>query len=405
MDEYLLAEEVTFSDYTVGVLSIEALLISYWLHFRFHYPKRSKGHLGLVIGVRAENSEQRKYLEADFLLPLKSRIQGAKLPFDVLELKQHQTEAIEGDIDAQKALIKTKAQFILWGAVKKRKNRYVFELRGMVVHRSVEQAQQILLISEFNLLLPHILAFEEAFQPEYFGFRAEQSYASIDYITGRAALLSGDFITALKLHEPLVKDTERGLITLPIPQDRLRKILSLEYGLKAEAMDGFSNPDEFKSNVEKALKYNPHNYGALLRKAIIEFEGGNGDPRKALEIIKEAKRYTTGGEWRYSKIFLHFWLEDYENALRECKLLKEKKYACDSKTPDEIISYNENLLKKCNKPQLYYWIGFVAYEKKGNFSLADTYFQKFIDTANEDMEVLKESATAYLVEIKETIKY
>ena len=107
----------------------------------------------------------------------------------------------------------------------------------------------------------------------------------------------------------------------------------------------------------------------------------------------------------YSKAFLHFWLEQYDDALQSCEKLKEKSYGGEEITVQEVIKFNENLLKKYTKPQLYYWLGFVSYVKHNNPSLADTYFQKFVETADDSMKDLTTRAQSYLANIKKEIGY
>jgi len=185
-------------------------------------------------------------------------------------------------------------------------------------------------------------------------------------------------------------------------------LLSLEYEQKANFE--FLNPSAgglYAKSVETALQYNQHNYGALLKKAIVEFNNGQGDPQVAQNTISEAKRRAPidAYHWLFSKAFLHFWLEEYDEAIKSCDKLKEKSYAGEEITTQEVIKFNESLLKNYDKPQLYYWLGFVSITKSKNPSTADGYFQKFLEKTDNTMNELKIRAESYLSSIKQEIGY
>ncbi|MFA5751228.1 MAG: hypothetical protein WC898_02960 [Candidatus Paceibacterota bacterium] len=397
--------------YAISILIIVLLLIFYWFYYVFYYPKRSRDRLGVAIAVHVENSEDTNYFEKDFLNPFKSKISELNLPFDVLVLKNHQSEKIENQEDARKILKKTKAQFCIWGSIKKRKNapegnKYFFSLRGIVVHQPIYEVQSVLLRKEFDTLLPNTLIFEDRLQFENFDFRANQAVIALDYITGRAALLSGDFNIAIQLHESLFQAMQGGQ-QIPISKDILKKLLSLEYDQKA-SFELYSNlsADDYKKSVKKSLQYDSNNYGTLLKKAIMEFNNGKGDPSVALNTIKLAKSHITGAyHWLYSQSFLHFWMEEYDEAIKCCDKLKEKSYVGENFTIKEVITFNESLLKTIKKPQLYYWLGFISYVKDKNPSMADNYFQKFIEESDDTMENLKIRANSYMSSIKKEIGY
>lgn len=403
--------EVPFRWYALGILGAGVVTFIGWAVYVWRYPRRSKDRLGVAIAIQVESPEDGKFLKKDFLSPFKSKIHELNLPFDVLVLKNHQSEKIETVDDARKVLRKTRAHFCIWGSIKKRKNapegeKYVFSLRGIVIHRPIQEVQKVLLRKEFDALLPNTVIFEEHLQFQAFEFRASQAVVALDYISGRAALLSGDFNTAIHLHESLFNVAQNGG-QIPIDRETLKKLLSLEYDQKASFE--FFNPaagTAYQESIRKSLQYDPNNYGALLKRAIVEFDNGNSDTRTALNTIKEAKNRASGGyHWLYSKAFLHFWLEEYNDAIQCCDKLKEKSYGGEDITVAEVVRFNENLLKTHNKPQLYYWLGFVSYIKAKNPSMADKYFQQFIEKATDSMKDLKTRAESYLSSIKKEIGY
>lgn len=394
--------------YLYGTIGLACLAICVsWLIHVFRYPKRSKKRLGLVVAVRSDNIEDAKYLREDFLLPFKQRVKDLNLPFDVLDLKDHLSEKVITIDDARKVLKKTNAHFCLFGSVKKRKNgregkKYIFMLTGVVVHKPISEAKKVLLRKEFDSLLPHNLIFEEGIQFDAFDFRVNQAVATVDYITGRAALLSGDYGVAIQLHESLLTSLENGA-NYPISKKSLEQILAIAYEEKAnfEAYNG----QDFSQSIDRALRYNQNSYGSLLKKAIQQFNNGNGDPRAALQTIKTAERNASGYHWLYSETFLHFWMGDYKKALYCCKKLTKKSYPGEEVTVKEALGFNEYLVTLHNKPQLHYWLGYLYHIKDKNPAEADTHFQKFIDAADDAMKDLVVEANICLQEIRNKIGY
>ncbi len=404
--------EISFKKYGIGIFILGTIIVIGWAFHVWKYPKRSRSRLGVAIAIQVEDLEVYKFFKKDFLAPFKAKINELNLPFDVLVLENHQSEKVETVDDAQKVLKKTRAHFCIWGSIKKRKNalaseKYLFSLRGIVVHKPIQEVQKVLLRKEFDQLLPNTITFEEHLQFEIFEFRANQAVAALDYITGRAALLSGDFNTAINLHESLLNAIQGGQ-QYPIRVEILKNLLSLEYDQKASfEIFNPSTGNAYIESVKKSLQYNQNNYGALLKKAIVEFGSGSGNPQTALATIKEAKQRAPSGayHWLYSRAFLHFWLEQYDDALQSCEKLKEKSYGGEEITAQEVIKFNEDLLTKFDKPQLYYWLGFVSIVKNKNLSLADKYFQVFLEKSNNSMKDLKTRAESYLSSIKKEIGY
>ncbi|MFA5129362.1 MAG: hypothetical protein WC477_00410 [Patescibacteria group bacterium] len=403
--------KIAFRTFAIEIIVLEIFVFAGWALHVWHFPKRSRKKLGVTIAVQVEDLEDLKYFKKDFLSPFKNKICSLNLPFDVLELKNHQAEKIETDDDARKILWKTRAQFCIWGSIKKRKKtpvgeKYLFSLHGVVVHKPIQEVQKVLLRKEFDALLPNTVIFEENLQFEGFDFRANQAITALDYITGRAALLSGDFSTAIRLHESLFNAIQNGQ-SFPINKGALKNLLSLEYDQKASfEYHTSSSEGDYAKSVDKSLNYNPNNYGALLKKAIIEFNNSAGNAKAALNTIDLAKKYAKGGyHWLYSNAFLNFWLGRYDDAIQTCEKLKNKSYYGEKITIQEVVIFNENLLKKYNKPVLYYWLGFIYYVKAKNLASADINFQKFVQHADNSMQSLKIKAESYLAEIKKEIGY
>lgn len=387
-------------------ISFFAMSLVWYSHAKY-IRRRKKEKIGLVFAVFPEELADEKLFLNDFVNPFKNKVVEMKLPFDIIHLKKHHAEKINNINDASEYLKKTNSQFCLYGCVKKRKktdisNQFIFSLNGVVIHRPVQAISKILLQREFSEMLPNELAIEESMQFQGFQFRTEQAVAALDYITGRAALLSGDSKTAIELHEKLLADKSLAQIVNP---NTIKALLSIEYDCEAANCMISGNTLQFKNNINKSLSLNHTNYGALLKKAISELNDGN--PKVAQITVGQAERYAPPGayHWLYSKAFLHFYLQEYPEAIKACDKLKKKSYSGEDITIMEVIKFNEDILKTNDIPQLHYWLGFVCLNKQNNYSAADLEFQRFIDTATDKMSELVTRAKGYLSLIKNEIQY
>ena len=165
------------------------------------------------------------------------------------------------------------------------------------------------------------------------------------------------------------------------------------------------NLEESKKMILKALESNPNNYGVYLIKAIIDFSFEN-DPILALKTIHKARdRAGMIREWIYSEAFLYFWLENYDKALKVCKKITKNTFNGEDKTTEDVRKFNIDLLdENPKKYQLYFWIGFISYKKDHNLANALNDFEKFINNAPDQMQILINKAKSYLSEIKKEME-
>ncbi len=396
--------------YLVGISLVSFIFIIYWITYTQFLPKRKKNRIGVVISVHVESKEDYVLFKNDFLKPFKEQLGELNRLFQIIPLKNFQSENISCEDDVRVILKKTKSQFIVWGSVKKRKkdNQYFFDLRAMVVHSPIDEIRKIVLVNDFNALLPNKITFESNFQPEAFEFRSNQLYVAVEYITGRAALLSGDPKIALQLHESLYKKIKEGFVC-PVSHRKLSKIISLEHAILAdkEFIDSDQKISEtFIKHVATSLEYDSENYSSLLKQAIVDFNQGGGDAKKSLKTIQKAQSCARGKEWIYSKAFLHFWLKDFPKAFSECDRLEKKDFKDEDILVKQICEFNENLLQKFpDNIAIKYWLGFLYLVKLKNKPMAYKYFDQIKDVQNSLYTEIVERAANYLTGLKKEIGY
>jgi hypothetical protein len=140
-------------------------------------------------------------------------------------------------------------------------------------------------------------------------------------------------------------------------------------------------------------------------KAVKEFQIDK-DPKAALQSIKSAKKYAKAtSEWRYSEAFLRFWTDDYPAAIKACEKINNTSYRGEEYTIAEVEAFNLDLLKdtNINKPQLYFWLGYINYKKKNNLPKSLEYFEEFEKKSTSAMTTLKQKSSPYLREIRKTM--
>ncbi len=391
------------------------LWVSFWMFNKFCLPRNKKNKVGIVIAIYSENERERKKLKADFISKLKKylREEGILNFSNVIFLKNHFSEQIK-DSESPRLKLETinkkiKAHFYVWGDVKKRPDgdegeKYFINFQGYVVHKPISQNLSQVISIDFSKVLPKEVNFLE--KRSFKGFEASATivHLAAKYIIGIAAFVSQDPQLALKLHSGL-KDQFNAFRPLPPHlqdiRNRIPLLISDEILWIAKWHYENSRIDEAKTFLAKSLAENNNNYGAWLFKTIIDFmvDKNTGE---ALKSVKKAEQYAKNSyEWRYSKAFLYFWREDYQNALKMCQKIKQQSFLMEPITLDEVRIFNLNILSNNEaKAQLYFWIGFLSYFKRNNLVDALQDLENFERLSDNTMNELRQKSSAYLLEIK-----
>ena len=395
------------------------LWIGYWAFNKFHLPRNKKNKVGIVIAIYSENEKERQKLKADFISKLKKDLQQEEiLNFsNVIFLKNHFSNQVKEANNPRSKLEsinkKIKAHFYVWGDVKKRPDgdegeKYFINFQGYVVHKPIPQSLSQTISIDFSKVLPREVNFLE--KRSFKGFEASATivHLAAKYIIGIAAFVSHDPQLALKLHNGLKGQFNAFRPLPPHLQDirnRIPLLISDEKLWIAKWYFENNKIIEAKKFLQESIVENDNNYGAWLFKATVDFLIDR-DVDEAMKSIGRAERYAKITlEWRYSKAFLFFWKEDYQNALKICQKIKKQSYLTESITLEDVRKFNINLLSRTNpKAQLYFWIGFLSYFKRNNLGDALQDFENFERNASINMDILKQKSIAYLREIKQQMK-
>jgi len=391
------------------------LWILYWSFNKFHLPINKKNKVGIVIAIYSENETERQKLKADFISKLKEDLQkeGILNFSNVVFLKNHFSSQIKDSenprIKLETINKKIKAHFYVWGDVKRRPDgdegeKYFINFQGYVIHKPISQNLSQAISIDFSKVLPKEVNFLE--KRSFKGFEASATivHLAAKYIIGLAAFVSQDPQLALRLHNGL-KDQFNAFRPLPPHlqdiRNRIPLLISDEKLWIAKWHYENNRIDEAKLFLEQSIVENNSNYGAWLLKAIIDFMVDKNID-EAMKSVKKAEQYAKNSfEWRYSKAFLCFWKEDYQNALKTCQKIKQQSYLMEPITLDEVRIFNLNLLSdNKSKVQLYFWIGFLSYFKRNNLVDALQDLENFERLADNTMNELRQKSSAYLLEIK-----
>jgi len=396
-----------------GIILI--LWILYWLNYRYRLPRNRRKRVGIVVAIHAETNYEEIRLKNDFISKLKENINKEKFSevVNVLVLKNHFSEELDNVSKVLRLHKRIKGHFYIWGQVKRRSDgekKYFLKLEGLVMHRPLNIRTRDLLRKDFVNILPKQISFFETFEFKGFEFTADIVYLAARYITGIAAFLSGDPFLAHEFHTNLQKEFKKFR---PLPphlqatRDKIPLLLSDEELIISRRNYLRGEVAGMRDWLDKSLKSNPCNYGALLLRAIIDFLPSlDNNPAQALKTINRAKKYAQAThEWRYSRAFLYFWLENYTEALRDCNNLKSKSYPGENFTCKEVEDFCLKLLETYKeKVQLYFWLGYINFVKKRNLPSAYEYFSEFEEKADQSMDLLKQKSSIYLSQIKSEMK-
>lgn len=400
---------IRFLIYTVILL----LWVLYWVHYRFCLPRNSKNKVGLVIAIFAESNYEEARLKTDLISQLQKSIseQGFGETINIIVLKNHISEKIKDIKEVENIHKKVRGHFYLFGKVRRRNDgqkTYFLDLDGMVIHRPIDIYLSSALAQDFITVLPKQVSFFEAIEFKGFQFTADIVYLAVKYITGVAAYLSGDPHLAIRLHSNLKEEFNKFK---PLPphlqkiRDKADLLLSDEEGLIALGYYLKKDLANFNLWLQKCFKTNPNSYKAFLLKSVKEFQVDH-NPRMALLSIKQAKKHAGAtAEWRYNEAFLRFWIEDYLAAIKLCEKIASTSYRNEIYTIAEVEAFNLDLLKDANinKPQLYFWLGYINYKKKNNLPESLKYFEEFEKRSTAAMATLKQKSSPYLREIKKAM--
>lgn len=425
---FLAAHPIIKDDFnyeTVVFLSMLPAIMIVWLFYKYRYPRNNKKQTGIVVALHAKDVGALK-LKKDFICELEKNINSALLGdvFNIILLKNHQSELVKSKKDIDIINTKVGGHFYLYGDIRTEKDgamdKHFINFEGYVTHQPAPIPVSNELAMDFRSVLPKEINFAD-----FFGYRCIRAtgkiaYLATKYVVGVAAFLSGNPLLAYRLHQDLENEFKeyksieaemknkaemskfdkkylgqlKNKLALIISNEAL--ILSIIYGRN-------NKPVEHRKFLQIAEQKNPNNYGAWLLKAITAFSSDN-DSTNARKYVKRAAELAPQScEWRYSKAFLDFWDGHFETAYKECQKIDRSSYNNEHFTVNDVENFNLKILdQRKDKPQLYFWVGYLVYKKRKDFVLAKKYFQDFITYGGNNIAFLKNKVDSFMIEIDQS---
>ena len=391
-------------------LGIIIAVACFWCWKRFRLPRRVKNKLNIVIAIATEDEKDGATLKNDLVSKLREDlIQGGLGDMaHVIVLANHLAQRAKVRTDIDRMNKKVQGHLWIWGSARKRNGRTYLDLEGLVIHRPVGLRTQKALSVEFRQALPKRIEFSDNLSFQFSELSADMIYFTARYVTGVAALLSGDPNLALQLHSAL-----RGQLAAqnhPLPpnldfiENKLPVTISDAHLTKAFFHNERNEVEEARTELETALNTNPKSYAALTFRSILEFSRDN-NPEAALATTERAERVATyDATWKYNKAFLLLWLGQYEEALKLCRSITRHSYQGEDGAVRDVELFNEKLIQGGHaRPSVYFWLGHLYYQKNQNLPKALEYFEEFERRADASMQLLLAQSSAGIVDIKATM--
>jgi hypothetical protein len=405
-------------------LFLAVILISVWLYLRYHFPVNKRTKLGVLIAITSENKKQKIRIKNDFVKQLKELIQqnGLSDLINIIHLDQAKSKSFIRTISKkdsqkkawQKISKKIKAHFYIYGDIKERmdgNNKYFLDLSSTIIHYPFNPLKKTAMSNSINevWIKNHII--EENLEFKGFKITAELTFYGVRYIIGMAAFLSGDPYLALQLHENLYDDLESQKKLNKISPKfafKLKSLISDEcLVISRHQLESTKDYNSARAYLKKSTSFSNENYGGLLLKAILEYSLDK-NPNKALKTIERAKAYCKGdATWKYSKAFLLFNLKKFQEGYSVYENIARNKFPMEIDRINQVIRFNEELLKsQPDHIQSIFIIGYLYLKKLENAPLALESLEKFLEKAKhkEDYFFLIDKAKQLLKETKQILE-
>lgn len=387
--------------------------IGVWLYKRYVFPRIPEGKRGLVFAVTTETIKSRTRLKIDLIEKLNESIGTSPLKglVQVVLLNNHQSARLSRILQAQfQNLVASRSYGSpldpkaekAWERVQKRirgaafifgkitermagESTYILESHAFVTLPTIELEEQKGIDRAFASIWTQRIHIEE--RAEFLGFTlsADLMFIPVAFIMGIAALTARDVFAALKFFNTVKTQTEQ-LVGIPEIAEVRRKLVPYlsESNVIASRYYYVVKPDvdKMREHLSTGLAIDPQSYPGLLFKSIVEFTIDH-DPEKSLETIRLAKTHAgSDGTWRYNEGFLLLHLERFNDALHLYKAIDRYDYVNEETILDDVIFFNEEIIKKDpGNLQSLFILGYLTFKKSGNLPIAQEYFEEFVKKA------------------------
>jgi len=396
------------------ILTCEVATFIFW-YFTVRVPKNKQGKIGIALSIYAENNEQQRLIDSDFIQEFREILGGSESRelFHIVNIPRHHSLRIQTFEQADSYRRVARCHMIVYGRTRERKENgksiIKVSLNCEIVHRKIKAEVSKAFSQDITEVFPGKLNIDSENECQEFEITSNWLGLSARYIVGTAALLSADPDLAQSIFEPMYEILHKQKPKLPAIKkikQRIRLRLIDTYAFQITYLhslwDKNNNSiylEKTKNFLNKLGKIDPGNYSARLSRSINYFVLDQ-DPQKALKEVL-ACRGVRDASWRYNYAFLLA----YIGRLDDAKNAYERAFDHTDHTtiPLQCEIFIERVLQKePKKIQLHYFLGLINWHGKGDLNQAIKDIEKFIELAPDDavFSKMKRIALANIETIK-----
>lgn len=380
------------------------------------FPRKT---IGILLAIKADSDESQSRLENDLAQALLDSLQEANtsLPIEVKVLQQfHAPNVIDVESATDYAKI-TGARFVIFGSLTKRKvkaeDHYVLHVKSLVTHTPTTIQNQSTLSQEMAVVLPNKANIAASDDFDGLEITGHLFGLGSQYVIAVAMFISGDRSTSIAV----LKNLNRKLKTARLPRDwpgsrtiinlAPKRLLDFQFGeIDHEYFQWRTDHDSNRLRlIDARFSQLPETWkkdGRYLNiRAICHFvlTKNVGAARQLIQRVGSVSPESI--VWRYSLAFL----DAYEEKIPEARAAYLRAFRFDDTSEialevEVFVSWITEIDR--TKEYLLFFLGFINFHKKKDFSSAVKDFQKFLSApssskfpqlADEARLLIKQCAT------------
>ncbi|SEF48937.1 hypothetical protein SAMN05216403_102131 [Nitrosospira multiformis ATCC 25196] len=376
---------------TIGLFFIYLIIGLVWGWMR-RPPRTSKHKIGFLVSISCADDTTSQQLQEDFIRPLRQLMKSGKTgyAFQFINLPQFLAREVEDVEQAEAMRIRTRANFMLYGNVRKRliggKSTHVIHLEGIVLYRSISELVNRDLATEFTELLPRRIHISGENDILAFQFTSEWTEIVVRYVLGIAFGLSGE----LDYSESLLNDSLQQLANknqdFPIYRKlkeriplRLSEIcqarinwLYMEW-MKTRVLDIWDDIEIRLKEVHPAHQNSPDMIYCEAMLHIVKYRDSRLPLTKMKKIGKDGDAV-----WHLNMAFLYAYNGNLRNAARHYN--QAALIEIHPETIAQVESFMVWIIEQDPKQKhLFYCLGFFNWKIKGDEVQARKDFESFLE--------------------------
>ena len=387
----------TITLHQTGLVALCGFLIWIFWHVTVRVPKNKCGKIGIALAVYAENEEQQKLVEADFIQEFRATLDRSESReiFHIVDIPRHHSRRIRTLDQADSYRRVARCHMIVYGRTRERNERgktvIKISLNCQIMHREIKAEVSKAFSRDITEIFPGQLNIDAENECQELEVTSKWLGLAARYIVGTAALLSADPDLAQSIFEPMYESLRNQKPKLPAIKkikQRIRPRLIDIYVSQIRPLhhcwDKDNDPidlEKTKIPLDKLERVDPGNYSARLSRSINYFVLDHDSQMAMKEVV--ACRSVRDASWRYSYAFLLA----YGGRLHDAKNAYERAFdrACHYSVPLQCETFIEWALgQEPEKVQLHYCLGLINWHGKGDLVQAVRDMKKFMELASDD---------------------